>query len=102
MLAPRTLRILFALLIGYALLVAPAYWGKSIGIYAMLVPLISIYVFNKLGIPGLLDHKGACGWGICNPTPFGYAFVVVFWIAVAWFVAWGLARLTSRSRAKAS
>jgi len=102
MLAPRTLKILAALLIGYALLVAPAYWGKSIGIYAMLVPLVSIYMFNKLGIPGLLEHKGTCGWGICDPTPFGYAFVVVFWIAVVWLVARGLARLTSRSKARAS
>ena len=102
MLLPRTLKILAALLGGYALLVIPAYWGPSylaeISGYFVMVPILSIYVFHKLGIPGLLEHHGACGWGMCSPTAFGWAFLGLFCLAVAWLVAWGLARLTARSR----
>jgi hypothetical protein len=105
MLLPRTLKILAVLLTGYALLVIPAYWGPSylerMSGYFVIVPLLSIYLFHKLGIPGLLEHNGACGWGSCSPTAFGWAFLILFWIGVAWLVAWGLARLTARSRADA-
>jgi hypothetical protein len=103
LLQPRTLKILGTLLSGYALLVFSAYWGpaylEAMGSYFVMVPLLSIYVFHKLGIPGLLEHNGACGWGWCSPTPFGWAFLVLFWIGVAWLIAWGLARLTARSKA---
>jgi len=105
MLRPRTLMILVALLIGYTLLAIPAYWGPSyleaVSRYVVLVPFLAIYVFHKLGIPSLLEHNGACGWGWCSPTAFGWALLVVFWVGVAWLVAWGLARLTARSRADA-
>ena len=105
MLRPRTLKILAALLTGYALLALPAYWGPSyleaISGYAVIVPLLSIYVFHKLGMPGLLEHGGACGWGWCSPTAFGWAFLVIFWIGVTWIVASGLARLSARSKADA-
>lgn len=106
MLLPRTLKILAALLTAYALLAISAYWGPSyleaVSSYVVMVPLLSIYIFHKLGIPGLLEHNGACGWGWCSPTAFGWAFLAVFWIGIAWFVSWGLARLTARSRAEAS
>jgi len=63
MLQARTLKILAALLAGYALL-------------AML---------GLLG-PPYLEAIGA------------YAFLVLFWIGVAWLTAWGLARVSvSRS-----
>ena len=105
MLRARTLKILAALLIGYALLVVPAYWGPSyleeMSSYVVIVTFLSIYVFHKLGIPGLLEHNGACGWGWCSPTAFGWIFLGVFWIGFAWIIAWGLARLTVRSRADA-
>ena len=72
MLRPRTLKILAALLTGYVLLVIPAYWGPSCleefsSRFAMM-PLFSIYIFHSVGIPGLLEHGGACGWGWCAPT----------------------------------
>jgi hypothetical protein len=105
MLLPRTLKILAVLLTAYALLVISAYWGpaylEGMSSYFVIVPFLSIYIFHKLGIPGLLEHNGACGWGWCSPTASGWAFLVVFWIAVAWFIAWGLARLTARSKADA-
>lgn len=105
MLAARTIKILAALLTGYAVLVVPAYWGPShleaISSYFVMVPFLTIYIFHKFGIPGLLESNGACGWGWCAPTTFGWAFLVLFWIGVAWFIAWGLARLTARSKADA-
>jgi hypothetical protein len=58
--------------------------------------LLSIYLFHHLGVPGLLEHKGQCGWGMCSPTAFGWTFLLVFWIGVAWLAAWGLACLTAR------
>jgi hypothetical protein len=100
MLLPRTLKILAALLMGYALLLLPAYLGPSfleeMSGYFVIVPFMSIYVFHKLGVPGLLEHNGACGWGWCSPTAFGWAFLALFWVGVAWIVAWGLARATAR------
>lgn len=91
------------LLGGYALLALPAYWGpsylESMSSFLVMVPLLSIYIFHKLGIPGLLEHDGACGWGWCAPTVFGWAFLVMFWTGVAWLIAWGLACLTTRSPA---
>lgn len=102
MLSPRTLKFLGALLAAYVLLVILAYWGPSylegVSVYAVMVPLFSVYLFHKLGIPGLLEHNGACGWGLCSPTVFGWAVVVVFWTGVVWFSAWGLARLTERAK----
>jgi hypothetical protein len=99
---PRTLKIFTILLIGYALLAAPAYFGpsylESMSSYLVMVPFLSIYIFHKLGIPGLLEHDGACGWGWCTPTVFGWAFLGLFCIGVALLIAWGLARLTARSR----
>lgn len=97
MLLPRTFKILAAILIGYALLAIPAYWGpsslESMSSHLVMVPFLSIHVFHQLGIPGLLEHGGACGWGWCSPTAFGWAFLAMFWIGLAWLVAWGLARL---------
>jgi hypothetical protein len=60
--------------------------------------LLSIYLFHTLGIPGLLQQGGACGWGWCSPTTWGWAFLAFFWLGVAWVVAWALARLTARRR----
>jgi hypothetical protein len=101
MLLPRTLKILAALLTGYTLLAIPAYWGPSnleaMSSYVVMVPFLSIYIFHKLGMPGLLEQNGACGWGWCSPTPFGWVFLVLMWIGVAWLVSWGLACLTARS-----
>jgi hypothetical protein len=94
----RTLKFLAALLAAYALIVMLAYLGPAslpeFISYFVLVPLLSLYFFHRLGIPGLLEHNGACGWGMCSPTALGWAFLAVFWLSVAWLIAWALARLT--------
>ena len=102
MLKPRTLKILAALVCAFVALALPAYVGPAflepVGAFVVLPPVLSIYLFHKLGVPGLLEHGGACGWGMCAPTIFGWVFLAVFWLGVAWLVAWGLARLTARWR----
>lgn len=51
------------------------------------LPFISLYFFDAVGIPGLLDNAGACGWGWCGPSLFGILFVGFFWLMIAWFAA---------------
>lgn len=96
----RTLKILFALIAGYLLLASPAYWGPpglaELAAYVLIVPVFSIYVFHSLGVPGLLEHGGHCGWGLCSPTAFGWVFLTLFWAGLAWLLAWAIARLRSR------
>lgn len=98
MLTPRTLRFFVALIGLFALLVSPAFfWPGYLDSPAGLivaVPFLSVYLFHQFGIPGLLEHNGACGWGWCAPTPFGWVFLCAFWLLLAWLLAWGLASLT--------
>jgi hypothetical protein len=104
MLTLLTLKI-FALIVAmYALLVIPGfiwppYFESPAGLL-VLVPGLSVYFFNYVGVPGLLEHNGFCGWGMCSPTIFGMIFVVVFWVAAVWVAAWGAAVLTSRFAAR--
>lgn len=104
MLKPYTLRILALILAGYALLVLPgfiwpSYFDSPAGLL-VLVPLLSAYFFHKIGVPGLLEHNGLCGWGWCSPTMFGWVFVAAFWVLVTWLLAWGAAVLTLRFTAR--
>ena len=101
---PRTLKILVLILVIYGLLLLPAlawpsYLDSPAGLL-LLIPALSIYVFHKVGVPGLLEHNGLCGWGWCSTTLFGWLFLAVFWLAVAWLTAWGIASLTSRFTAR--
>lgn len=96
----KTLKVM-ALIIGvYALLclpglVWPQYLDSPIGLLAA-IPFLSVYAFHAIGIPGLLEHNGACGWGWCAPTPFGWVFIAAVWL----LVVWGLARLIVALRKK--
>jgi hypothetical protein len=96
----RTFRIFAAIVIGYALLVAPGFvwpdWFDTPAGLLVLVPGMSIYLFHHIGIPGLLQHKGLCGWGMCAPTAFGWVFLVAVWLLFMLLVAWGLSALSLR------
>lgn len=99
MLEPLTLKTL-ALLIGLLGLIAlpgliwPAYLDSPLGLLVT-IPYLSIYLFHGIGVPGLLQNHGACGWGWCAPTVFGWVFLGVFWLLVLWWAAYGIARLRS-------
>lgn len=102
MLKPRTLRILGLILATYVLLLAPgffwpAYLDSPVGVL-LLVPMLSVYLFHGLGVPSLLQNNGMCGWGWCPPTWFGWTFLVLVWVMIAWSIARGVAGLTNRTR----
>lgn len=102
MLKPLTLKLLALFVVGYGLLLLPGvfwpeYFDSPAGLL-LLVPYLSVHLFHKLGIPGLLEHNGLCGWGWCSPTVFGVIFMIVFWVMLAWALAWGVAVLLSRFR----
>lgn len=100
MLRARTLKIFALLVAAFIVLGAPAYVGPAFleepSSYVVIVPVMSLYFFQHIGIPGLVEHNGLCGWGLCGPTPFGVAFVVAFWLGIAWLVAWAIARFAGR------
>ncbi len=94
----RTLKVFFLLLAGYCLLLAPAafrpsYLDSPLGLL-LAGPYLCIYLFHGLGIPGLLQHDGHCGWGWCAPTSFGWFFLGAFWGAVVWLMAAGIAAIS--------
>jgi hypothetical protein len=75
--------------------IGPAFLeGISSVIY--MTPILAVYLFHTLGVPGLLEHHGHCGWGLCSPTVFGWTFLAVFWACVLWLLARGIASLTLR------
>jgi len=78
MLRIRTLKLLALIVTEYGLLLLPgvfwpAYFDSPAG-WLVLVPGVSVYVFHKFGVPGLLEHDGLCGWGWCSPTVFGWVW----------------------------
>jgi hypothetical protein len=101
MFQPRSLKFFAAIIAIFLLLSLPAlvwpdYLDSPAGLIVA-VPFLSIYLFHKIGIPGLLEHNGACGWGWCAPTLFGWIFLCAFWLLIVWLVAWGLSSLTRDS-----
>ena len=62
----------FAALVALQILLAmpglfwPKYLDSPIGL-VLVMPFLSVYLFHKLGVPGLLEHNGLCGWGWCAP-----------------------------------
>src|SRR5689334_10170154 len=100
MLKARTLKVAVVILTAYGLLCllatfAPSYADSPLGLL-LIVPLLSVYLFHKLGVPGLLEHNGLCGWGWCSPTLFGWLFTVAFLLLVVWLIAWAIASLAAR------
>jgi branched-subunit amino acid transport protein len=93
----QTLKVFALIVAGYVLLGLPAafwpqYLDSPVGlVYAL--PFLSVYLFHAIGVPGLLQNNGACGWGWCSPTTFGWVFIVGFWLGVAWLLAKLIVRL---------
>lgn len=96
----RTLKVLAVIVLVYGLLWLPAAFVPS---YAdsqlsswLAAPLLSVYLFHLIGVPGLLEHNGLCGSGWCAPTVFGWIFTAAALLLVAWVVAWTIASLAAR------
>jgi hypothetical protein len=106
LLKQRSFRILAVLVLVYALLILPgfvwpAYFESPAGLL-VLAPILSVYLFHKIGVPGLLEHNGLCGWGWCAPTAFGWVFLVAFWVGFACLIAWGIGELMARAARRES
>lgn len=91
-----TIRILVALLAICGLLftaraIAPTGTAEWLD-YPMLAGYVAVLIAHQLGVPGVLEQDGLCGWGMCAPTPFGWAIAIGFWLlalaALSWIVAW--------------
>ena len=94
---PAVFAVLVALYGGLCLpaLAWPGWLDSPVGLWVA-IPYVSIYLFDTLGIPGLLRNGGRCDWGWCPPSTFGWAFLAAFWLGVTWLVAAGVARLLRR------
>lgn len=91
-----TLAIFTILVCAYGLAWLPAlffdaYLDSPAGLLGLL-PYLSVHVLHKIGIPGVLEHGGLCGWGWCAPTPLGMVLAAVLWLGLAWILAAVLAR----------
>jgi hypothetical protein len=100
MFKPRVLKALAIIVVSYFVLLSPGliwpdYLDTPFGLIAA-IPILSVYLFHSLGIPFLLQNNGACGWGWCAPTVFGWVFTIVFWLLMAWLAAFAFGRLSRR------
>lgn len=100
MFKPRVLKTLAIIVIIYFLLLSPGliwpkYLDTPVGLLVA-IPYLSVYLFHGIGISFLLEHDGACGWSWCAPTVFGYVFIMVFWLLMAWLLAGFIVNLTDR------
>ena len=98
----RTLRILTLLVAAYALILLPGYFNpayldSAIGIL-LLIPLLSVYLFDQLGIPGLLLNIGLCGGGWCAHTLLGWMLAALVGLLPLWLLAWAMAALTAKKK----
>lgn len=86
------------LLIVAAFLLWPSLHGTPLGWLALL-PFLVVYLISMGGVPWLLIHNGACGWGWCSPSLFGWVVFAVLWLGLMWVVAGFLAWLLGRRKA---
>jgi hypothetical protein len=95
LLKPLTLKVLALLIACLAALIAAGFaeipYLMDAGGWLVIGLLLTLYLFNHIGIPGLLEHGGYCGWGTCDPTPFGFVFLAAFVLVSLWLLAWALA-----------
>jgi hypothetical protein len=99
MFKPRVLKTLAIIVIIYLLLLSPGliwpkYLDSPVGLLVA-IPFLFVYLFHGIGIPFLLEHNGACGWGWCAPTLFGWIFISVFWLIMVWLLSAFIASMTS-------
>jgi hypothetical protein len=104
----KKIKVLLAIAVAYAGVWLPyVFWRGNLPAYLNapyavlgLAQAIPVYILSGIGIPGLLQNKGLCGWGWCGPTVFGYVVLVMFWVVVAWLIAWLISKLTSAGKGR--
>ncbi|WP_144778115.1 hypothetical protein [Marinobacter maritimus] len=100
-----TVKVLLVIAVAYAGVWLPYVLGQGdlpawlSSPYAVLglIQVMPVYMLDGAGVPWLLQNNGHCGWGWCSPTVFGYIVLVIFWVVVAWLLAWFISYLARRS-----
>ena len=64
--------------------------------FVVVAPYFAPYIVNFLGVPGLLEHNGACGWGWCPPTIAGWGLILGVWFLGVLLLAWIIKQLVFR------
>jgi hypothetical protein len=98
----RTLKLLAVFILIYFLMLSPGliwpeYLDTPVGLLVA-IPFMSVYLFHLMGVPFLLENNGACGWGWCAPTVFGWIFISVFWLLMAWLLSMIIAGIIKRDQ----
>lgn len=93
----RTMRFFLIACAALALFAAPAfvwpaYADSPIG-FLFAMPYLSGLLLHGFGVPGMLVNNGACGWGWCKLTTFGWALVAALWLGLLY----GLCALVARA-----
>lgn len=95
MLKTKAIRIWIALLVAYATgataIAAARGDVEEIVAFAAIVPFVFASVLQHFSIPGMLEHGGYCGWGMCNPTTAGWLVGSGVTAGLLWLVALALA-----------
>ena len=73
-------------------LVWPRYLDSPIGL-ALVAPYFSAYILHAIGVPGLLQNNGACGWGWCAPSVLGWLVIFLTWFLSVLTLTWLLSRI---------
>lgn len=98
----RTARIALVLVGGYALVTLPAYlWSGYLETplgWIAFAPFLVVYALHALGVPGMLQNDGACGWGWCAPTALGWLAAGAVCLLALWLLAMLIASAISRGR----
>lgn len=70
--------------------------------YLMLAGYVAVLLAHQVGVPGVLEHNGLCGWGMCAPTPLGWVVAAATWFFAFALLSWSIARVLTRiGRARA-
>lgn len=82
----RTFKILLLLGLMQCVLALPGLWwprylDTPVGLW-LVVPYFVPYIAHALGVPGMLQNNGACGWGWCAPTAWGWLLMGCVWLLV--------------------
>jgi hypothetical protein len=93
----RTSTVFAALVVAAVLFTAVAHADlgtvSDIAGLGLLFPFFTSALLHKAGVPGVLEHNGACGWGWCSPTVLGWMLTALIWAGAFWLLAMGVARL---------
>ncbi len=104
MFEPRVLKLLLALLATAGVVALPGLiwpaWLDSPAGWVVLMPFFLAHLLHSVGVPGLIENAGLCGWGWCSPTAQGWAVSALICVLVIWALAAVLVHAWMRARGR--